>query len=508
MTGTKNYDSEFCGRLPLHQINLIQDYGYLIVLQKPDLKIIQISENVEQLLGIQSDAIVGASFTSFADEKLLSLLKLKAEGSITHKIPVTFSLQTKKAPVEIIALLHTKQDHLILELEKASGKQKTSFIDLYEQVSYVTAELQSAKTPVDVCTIAVKELKRISGFEKVMIYQFDEHWNGTVIAEEGIDALPKYLGLKFPASDVPKQARELYLKNPYRLIPNRKYTPIRLYPVINPLSQGFIDLSECNLRGVAAVHLEYLGNMGATASMSIRILKDGKLWGLIACHHRQASYLDYEQCSVLEMISNFVSEKIATLLNKESFDLTSGTRETKSKIMDRIYSANDIVEGLSDDENNLLTLFNATGAAVVVNRSVSLFGKTPDKEEVESIIYWLQSKNNQIVFADSSFSNVYEHASDYSDRASGIIAIPLREDKGDYILVFRPEVIQTVNWGGNPDDAIQFEPDKKNYHPRNSFEKWKQTLKKTAVPWKDYELAAAEELRSSIFEFSTRTLLN
>ncbi|WP_114941825.1 GAF domain-containing protein, partial [Mucilaginibacter endophyticus] len=157
---------------------------------------------------------------------------------------------------------------------------------------------------------AVHELRRITGFDGIMMYRFDEDWNGTVIAEEkDAPELEHYLGHTFPGSDVPRQARDLYLKNSYRLIPDRDFTPVRLYPVMNPVTNTFIDLSDCNLRGVAAVHLEYLKNMNVQASMSIRVIDNGKLWGLIACHHVRPHYLSFETGAVCEMLSSVISNR-------------------------------------------------------------------------------------------------------------------------------------------------------------------------------------------------------
>lgn len=500
----KNYDSDFCGSLPLHQINLIQPYGYLFVANKSDLRIIQASENVNDLLGEPVDQVVGKSLEQFIRQEEADLLKGRFGSGIDEKVPLTINLTRNDAARRYIALVHVKSDYVVLEVEEAGDE--STFLDVFQELKYVMAEINRAETVAAASKVVVEQLKKLSGFDKILMYQFDEQWNGTVIAEVKEDGMEEYLGHKFPASDIPKQARKLYLKNSYRLIPSREYTPVKLYPVINPVSNTFIDLSDCNLRAVAAVHLEYMKNMKIRASMSVRVIRDDKLWGLISCHHKEPMYLNYEMCSVFELLSSVISNKISSLESGEEYQFVNSLQEKKTQIIENVYSEKDLVAGMLKQDLKITDLFSAGGAAVSYRGSIETTGEVPDNEELKNLIYWLQSKPEDKVYHTSNLSSEYDFGSAFSKQASGMISIPVNADRGEYIMMFRPEVVTTVKWGGNPDEAINFESNGVKYHPRSSFGSWQEVVKQTAEAWKEEEVEVAENLRSFIFEYSAKTL--
>src|ERR1044071_663283 len=281
-----NYDSEFCGNLPIHLTNLIQPHGVLLVVDRDKLDIIQASENTQGVFSKPVAEVVGSSLQSFIGKEALEELQVKLDDDFNNKIPAIWEINGHR----YVVLIHRSPKYIIAEIDGTahSPGPDDAFVKVYQELKYVMTAIEGAETLEKACELTASELKRISGFDKVMIYQFDPDWNGYVIAESGEPDMEKYYQFTFPASDIPKQARQLYLKNPYRLIPDRNYQPVKLYPVVNPITASFIDLSDCNLRSVASVHIEYLKNMGVAASMSTRILCKDQLWGLIACHHRTA----------------------------------------------------------------------------------------------------------------------------------------------------------------------------------------------------------------------------
>lgn len=505
MTERKNFDSEFCGNVPLQQINLIQSYGYLIVVGH-DKNIIQASENCEELFGKKIQEIVGAGLDKYIDEESIASLEAVSKKGITDRVPLNVLLKNGN---KTQFLLHFKKDYLILEVEKSSKNEERYFTNVFQDIKHSIASIEQSETIQSVCEVAISELKKISGFDGVLMYQFDKDWNGTVIAEDKDQRLDPYIGQTFPASDIPRQARELYLKNPYRLIPNREYTPVRLFPVINPVTNSFIDLSDCNLRSVPAVHLEYMANMGIKASMSIRVIRQGQLWGLISCHNIESVDLSFETCSIFELLSSVISNKISSILNKQDFEYATSLQSKKTELIEQVYNNNDLIQGATYPEGeNMMSMFDAGGAAVMFNGRLETMGKTPDADSIENILLWLEGKKINKVFSSNCLSAVYEEATGYSDVASGLLAIPIDASRGEYVLCFRPEVIETINWGGDPNTAITFEPDGKNYHPRNSFKLWKQQVKNNSKPWHTEELTVAESLRSFLFEFKTRQMYN
>ena len=505
MIEKKQYDSDFCGSLPINFINSIQDYGYVFVLERAHLSIIQVSENVTEVLNSSFQQLIGMPFESIvATSDFARLQKIFSEKNAI-KIPLTLSL--KHDNQAFYSLIHVYPKHFIIEMESVDTLKGRKFTEVFQEVKNLSGEIEHADSVIEVCNIAVKELRKLSGFDGVLMYTFDENWNGRVIAEDKDPRLEQYLGQTFPASDVPKQARELYLKNPYRLIPNRNYKPSRLYPVINPITNSFTDLSSCNLRGVPGVHLEYMGNMGINASMSIRVIKNGQLWALISCHNIEPMYLDYEICSVFEWLSIVISNKISLIINQEEYNFSIDLQSKRTALTDRIYAGEDITEGLISSEwPNILSLFNAGGAAVIISSRTETIGSVPEKDDLENLLLWLEGKNVNKVFSSSHLSGLYDDAAAYADCGSGILVIPIDSERGDYVICFRPEVVETIDWGGNPNEAINFEPDGKAYHPRNSFKLWKERLLMHSDPWNPEELEVADSLRNFLFEFRTRQL--
>lgn len=501
-----NYEAEFCGRVPLNQTNLIQPHGVLLIVDSGDFRIIQLSENASDIFGMDFKEVVSKCLFDFIDKSQIEKFKERFQAKNTGKLPFTLLFPTG----DYLASVQSSDHLLVIEIEKEkrSVTNTDSFLDIYQELKYAMTAVEAANTTEEACTIAVKELKRISGFDKIMIYQFDAEWNGDVIAEVKEEGMDAYFGLKFPASDVPKQARDLYKKTPYRLIPNVEYAPVRLYPVINPSTNAFTDLSFSNLRSVAGVHLEYLKNMGVAASMSTRILVDGQLWGLIACHHRTAKYLSFEMCSVFELLSNVVSAKISAVQKQDVFTYRSTMQNLYASLLEDIYKEESLHGSFENKKEELLKLLSADGVAFVNNHQIFSVGNTPDEPDVAEMILWLQSNITNGVYHNSHLSSVFEPSEKYAEVASGVLVLPIQPERGSYILAFRPEALQKVNWGGNPNEAVQFEADGKKYHPRNSFNRWQQTVRQTSIPWKSEEIEVAQNFRNFVVEFTLNRVYN
>lgn len=499
----KNYDSEFCGRVPLHQTNMIQPHGVLMLLEKGTGTILQVSENIKELLGIEARDMVQTPFAHYVTDKQHQLLQKRFETFVSGKIPFTFTINQGGNTRPVLALAQSLEPYLMLEIEIDSMQEaQDSFISVYQELKVVLSAIEAAGTIEEAVQITAKELKRISGFDKVMIYRFDEAWNGTVIAEEREEEMDAYLGLKFPASDVPKGARDMYRKNPYRLIPNAAYQPVRLYPVINPVTHAFTDLSDAHLRSVAAVHIEYLHNMKVTASMSTRILKNNELWGLISCHHRTPKYLSYQTCSLFELLSGTISAKIASVEQQSHARVIADKHQLYAQVVEQLYQYENLWAGVQAQHQNLMHLLGATGLALVQQKEIQTFGHTPGAADIEDLVFWLQAGYNGHVIQETNLAGRMDHAAAYAEKASGLLALPIQPEKGSYLLAFRPEAVREVTWGGNPDEAIRFSEDRKSYHPRASFQQWQQTVRQQAVPWQKEDLEIAEQFKNFAVAFT------
>jgi two-component system, chemotaxis family, sensor kinase Cph1 len=495
---TKNYDSDFCGSLPIHLINLIQPYGALVVVDKETVNIVQVSENATDVFGVSTESVINTPFKNYlssgSDKEFLTRFDQDAD-----KIPVLCHIAGKS----FMALVHALDLFYVVEIDLTpyNEKKQISFLSVYQEIKYAINIIQGSNTIPTVAENCAKQIKLISGYDKVMIYCFDDDWNGTVIAEEKEDEMESYLGITFPASDVPKQARLLYQRNPFRFIPTREYQPVKLYPVINPITGSFIDLSDCNVRSVAAVHLEYLKNMGVMSSMSVRILNGDNLWGLIACHHRTPKMLSFEIRSVIEMLCNIISARITNIQGGERSLFSMHLKEQYKNIVEEAYRSRNLQKALLNGDPDILKLFNVEGVAIILNENFYAKGNIPDKEDMRELILWLHAKQLRHIFYTDSLSGEFDQAGEFKSIASGLMVIPINHEADEYVIMFRPEVVKVINWGGNPEERIQFEDRSQNYHPRNSFKKWQQLVQGKSRPWREDEVLAAENLRSFIYEF-------
>lgn len=496
-----NFDSTFCGSIPLNFINQVQPHGVLLVLNKDHFNVLQVSENAEQFLKLPAGDIVGQDLSHFiGDEQQKEFVQKVQRQAVSNQYSHTLSWSTGEEEKQFLAIVHPREDYLLMELEEiADGRQANSFVSIYEEISYVIAALKKAENLQALGQIASTELKKLSGFDRVMLYQFDQQWNGTVVAEAMEEGMNSYLGLRFPASDVPKPARDLYSRTPYRIIPDVQAKPVKLYPVVNPDSNSLTDIADCILRGVPLVHIEYLQNMGVAASMSTPVIVDNRLWGLISCHHSQPKPVSFEARSSFEIISGIISAQLSALEKEESFTYRTELYKTELKLVEQLYTKKSIQEALFEKPSYLTDLFGVSGLVLVLGKNYETAGEVPGSSMVKNLVKWLSRYNKEKVFTTDSLPRIFEEAEEYRHVASGLIALQITAGKS-YLLGFRPEVIRSVHWGGNPNEAIQFEENEKQYHPRNSFKIWKEQLEYSSEAWQPELLETARNVRTAILE--------
>lgn len=503
-----NYDATFCGKLPLHQTNLIQPHGFLFVMDAATLEVLQVSDNISGLVGQGATDLVGKPFGALLDSATLESLQQLLQQTPVVKQPLGMGVLGENGVQNCSALMHQKDGLLFIELidpALADGKGR-SFLDVYQDLRNLVHDMGTCDDISSFAAVVARELRRISGFDKVMVYSFDADWHGTVIGEEKEAGMDAYLGLRFPASDIPRPARELYLKNPYRYIPDSRYQPVRLYPLLNPLTHALTDLSGCDLRSVAGVHLEYLKNMGVGASLSLRLVHNGQLWGLISCHHRTARFFSFEEMGVFELLSDLVSAQLSILLNKLGGAKYQGLQDRLTKLVPVLHDADNLNQTMESRAEDIRELLGASGIAYNVNGHIHAAGAVPDANDLHRLFYWLQVQSPQSLVHKPSLPAVFEEAADFAAVGSGMLALPVVPERGQFVVAFRPEFIEEVAWGGNPHEALQLEADGKTYHPRHSFSVWKQTVQHTAKPWSTEELAIAEAFRNVLTSVALRRM--
>jgi light-regulated signal transduction histidine kinase (bacteriophytochrome) len=284
-----------------------------------------------------------------------------------------------------------------------------------------------------------------------------------------------------------------------RLIPDINYQPVELIPALNPVTSKPLDLSLSVLRSVSPIHIKYLKNMGVTASMSISLIREKKLWGLIACHHSSPKYLTYDVRTSCEFLGQIMSLELAAKEENEDLEYKIKLKSIQAKFIESIPQEENLVAALCKDKSNLLDLVNAQGVAVCVDGHWTIIGKTPQEADIKDLIEWVETKIDNNLFYTDTLPKIYPVAEKYKDIASGLLALSISNIQKNCILWFRPEVIQTVNWGGNPNKPVEVEQDGSlRLSPRQSFELWQEMVRSKSLPWKECEIDVALELRSAI----------
>ena len=492
---------------PIHISNQIQPHGLLLVLEEPTLKILQVSSNAASVFGISTEEILQISLEDILDP--FQVEKIKAgllEESLDYINPTKIWARKKGDDYAIFdAVFHRNANGiLILELEPAISHENIPFLSFYHLARASINKLEETSNLRDFCQIIVQEVRKVTGFDRVMLYKFDEDGHGAVIAEDKLKELTPYLGLHYPESDIPKPARRLFCSNWIRLIPDSKSESVEIVPATNPVTNHPLDLTLSILRSPSLCHIQYLHNMGVAASLTISLIKDGKLWGLIACHHQTPKYVAYELRKACEFLGRVIFAEISTREETEDYDYRMKLNYVQSALIEYMSQEESFVTGLIEHDPNLLDLTNASGAAICFNGNWTLIGETPKEEDLNFLVQWLRKNVDEEVFYTDSLPRIYPDAEQFKNVASGLLAIPISQR--NYVLWFRPEVIQTVNWGGDPSKAFEVNQSEGIYYlcPRKSFELWKETVRLTSLPWKQVEIRSALELRKAIVNIILR----
>ncbi|MCU0544419.1 MAG: GAF domain-containing protein [Oscillatoriaceae cyanobacterium Prado104] len=495
-----------CDREPIHIPGSIQPHGVLLAIEPATFKILQVSNNSRDWLDRAPQELLGKSLSQLLDSQQITAIEECLAGNFESMNPVEIYIQRGSKLFWFDSIAHQSDGLVLLELEPKTAAQKHSFFDFYHQVRGTIAKIQKAPTLREMSQVAVSEVRKITGFDRVMVYQFDPDGAGSVIAED-TDSETPYLDLRYPASDIPQQVRQLYTRNWLRLIPDASYQPAALTPATNPLTGQPLDLSSAVLRSVSPLHLEYLQNMGVTASMSVSLIQDGKLWGLIACHHSSPRYVPYSVRTLCEFVGQVMSLELANKTANEDLDYKIALKSLQTKFVEALSQSENLVDGLVQLESQLLDLVGATGAVVCIGDSLRdgtpercvCIGNTPPTTALPGLLRWLKPHLQHNLFHTQSLSVLYPEAEAYQAQASGLLALEISKVHHNYILWFRPEVLQTVKWGGNPNKPVEvLAGGTLRLSPRKSFALWQETVSGCSLPWKPCELEIAAELRSSI----------
>jgi light-regulated signal transduction histidine kinase (bacteriophytochrome) len=494
MANLHQYESQ-----QLHAPGSIQPYGILFSLTEPDLTITHVSQNIQDFLGIKPQNILNKPITKFLNPSQLQNIEQTLSQRTRISNSYQLSLTTPAGTQEFHGIAHRLADTVTVELEPKTVEESNNLPDFFAWVSNALANLQKTSTLKEFLQLVASEVKNITQFDRVMVYQFDSHDAGEVVAEAKNDDLYPYLGLHFPAPDIPPESRKLYLECRLRYIPHLTAPPVDILAAPDAAHSQTLDLTSVSLRSVESCCVEYHRNMGVAALLVISLIKDGQLWGLISCHHYTPKTLPYPVRVACDLLGQFASLELANKIAQEELDDKLKLQSLHSEVLEAMAKKENFRDALLFPELGLLGLVNAQGAAISLDDEMVVVGNTPTIEAINKLIEWLEPQVNDSIFYIDSISKLYPEAAFYKNIASGILLLRISQTQRYYIIWFRPEVIQTVNWAGNPLESIQVGADGNLVmSPRKSFALWQETVRFVSKPWKNSEIESAIEFRNSI----------
>ena len=471
-----------CEHEPIHIPGKIQPHGFLLGITT-DWKVDFCTENIAVYFDLSHTQVLGKDFAtvfgSIAQEEILAYIK---GDEIQDAFPLEIEILGKLFQINI----HKSGGVFVLEAELLFPDRE-KLADAYKQTIQFVSQMNRTKSLKDLCALVAQGTREITGYDRVMIYRFDEQYNGEVFAEDCREDLEPFLGLHYPHTDIPAQARELYIRNQLRLIVDINYEPVPIYTVDDKEGKN-LDLSLSILRSTSPIHVEYLKNIGVGATLTISLIHHDKLWGLIACHHYSPKNISPEIRLAAKLQGQFITSQIDIRQSNDEYinaqkiilaleQLTALELSIARESLEKIIEA-----------PQLLEIANASGVSIVSRNKIYKKGVAPSEENILSLIEKITSKNVTEIF---STNKIIDHFPEFTENSNvaGIIYHSLGSD--GHIIWYRPETISEINWGGDPKKSIIL--DSKGLHPRNSFNIWKQIVKNQSIPWKQYEINAAAQ---------------
>ncbi len=504
----ENMNCEIFAPIDLLAPGFIQPYSGILVLRHPELTVCQASENIETLLNIPIAELLGCHLKqifSIAQYKRITEQLSQVYSGLGTAFELTVNCSTESTQTHpgqvLLCQLHPIEDGVILELEPQAKPLQFSPLYLYNHLQQAIQAFRHSTDVPDLARQLAHHVAEMMEFDRVMVYQFMEDHHGVVIAEERRADLEPYLGLHFPAFDIPEAARDLFSQKWIRMIPDVKAVPAKLVP---SLPEQPIDLSTTNSRGVSPCHVKYLNNMGVTATFAISLVIDQQLWGLVTCHHYHPKVVSYERRKTCELLGQLASVELMNMQSRELNQYQQQVRFIQQELQRAFLAQPDFIDSvLHQYQQQVCDLVHAPGAAIALGQDILLIGNTPPRAEVQALIAWLKEHHPAAIFSTHTLSDHYPPARGFKDTASGLLAISVSLSQGHHpsyhILWFRPEQIQMVDWAGNPESAITVNEQGEVWmSPRTSFVLWQETVRDQSIPWQSVEVSAAMEMRNTL----------
>ena len=485
-----------CDKEPIHIPGKVQSHGFLIAVDKSSLNVSYVSENIINFLQLSAtdllDKPIGV-LSSYINQQepdfnVADLLKLGLVKKSFDAIS-PYPLEINGNPFYLI--INASQNDWLLEFEPV-----TLQYDIQSSVGRSASSMLQGKNVLALLKGAAKEVKNLINYDRIMIYKFQDDGHGEVVAEEKEEHLEPFFGLHYPASDIPKQARELYKLNLTRLIAdvNTEASPILTFKEDHPL-----DLTNGALRAVSPIHIQYLKNMGVCSSFSISLITNGELWGLIACHNYSPKFIDFKAREGAKLIGEILSSALEYRQAEEDSETVELFKDTASILSEHLNRDKYLVDALTGHNRSLLEVTKATGVAIIFEGTLKTIGIVPEENDIWELADWIKANSDESIYYTHRLSEIFGAAKKYKDVASGILACSVSKNPNELIIWFKPEQISTVNWAGNPEKPItNTENGLQGLSPRKSFEIWSEVVNNTSEKWLPEEITSVLRIREII----------
>ena len=481
---------ENCEREAIHIPGSIQPHGALLVVQAdaahPNLVVLQVSENLSRFIPVEAETALGQPLTALfggdISQTLLDALPPGTPDHLQYRTTVTAS-----RPLSLTA--HRIGERLILEIEPPAPETP----DYENHVRNAIFALEGASSLQELLEIAVAEARRLSGFDRVMLYRFAPDDSGEVVAESRREDLAPFLGHHFPESDIPAQARALYARHLLRLTADVNAEPAPLLPRIDPLTQAPTPLGGAVLRATSPMHLQYLRNMGVASSLSVSIVVEGRLWALISCHHTTPHVTPPEVRSALEMLGRLLNLQVRLKEQADIQAFRNGLSAGHQQVMNTVARSLTPLVSLSDPALHLRELLGADGLALHLEGQWRRLGHTPDETALGEVLTWLRETQPERYFVTDHFGQDFPAAQSWTAYASGLLAVSVGGGWQETVMWFRGEVPQVTQWGG----AVPSEA-KTELGPRQSFATYLENVRGHSRPFHAGEVAEAQSIGETL----------
>ncbi len=499
-------DLSNCERELIHLAGSVQPHGLLLAIQEPALRIVQVSANAPALLGLAAESLLRQPLVELGGDIDARLRALALSPDLAEPAPLHCSLRIAGELREFEGTVHrVRADLLLAEIEPitpAGATVETVSIGpaaLTEALSGAVQRFSAATSIGQLADAVVRTFRDMLGYDRVMVYKFDPDGHGKIIAEARDPRLESLLGHHYPASDIPQRARELYLRNRLRVLVDVHYQPALLQPRLVPGCDEELDMSMCYLRSMSPLHLQYLKNMGVTATLVVSLVREGRLWGLIACHHYSARNLRFPVRSAADLLAEVVSTRIAAIENYAHAQGAIQVRRLEQRLVEATSTEGDWRLALFRNPRNLLQPLDATGAALFHDGELLTAGEVPSTAELRALLQWIEPQGVDGLFSCNSVARANPALDSLTPTASGVLSVKLSASRPDYLVWFRKEQLLTVTWAGDPSKPVVGN-DPLELSPRRSFAAWSEIVRGTALPWTGSEIALGRAFGNSLID--------